>query len=336
VLSPEEERLLSESRDVDPEAHDLYMKGMVFNDQMSEEALNKAYQYFKLANDIDPTWAEPYQGMASVLERQYQMGFIERSVMMPKLNAYIDKALELDQNSSWIYNLRGSKFGWFEWDWKKAEQDFLKSIELNPNHSGNHAFYAGLLSILRKPDEALYHAKKAEELDPSNPFILGLCATAFIQVGECKSALDLLNKANSIEEKHYFSYPRLIEASICAGDFQTAFEVMKDLNSELWEKYKLTEHFEIVNREKGWSAFLDEFINISEKLWSKNEDLHQNQMANLYLMAGEYDKAMNYFEKAYEVHSPKLPSISVRSNYDKLKDNPRYIELLKKMNLPVD
>jgi len=93
ILTPKEENILSESRTVNDQAYDLYMKGMVYNDQMSEEALNKANQYFRLANEIDPNWAAPYQGMASVLERKYQMGFIERSVMMPKLNAYIDKAM---------------------------------------------------------------------------------------------------------------------------------------------------------------------------------------------------------------------------------------------------
>ena len=53
-------------------------------------------------------------------------------------------------------------------------------------------------------------------------------------------------------------------------------------------------------------------------------------------MIGKYDQALEYFDKAYEIHSPNIPYISTISNYDKMKDNHRYIELLKKMNLPVD
>jgi tetratricopeptide (TPR) repeat protein len=341
ILKPEDEEFLAESRTVNKQAHDLYMKGMIYNDQMSEGALNKANQYFKLAIEIDPNWAAPYQGMASVLERQYQMGFVERSVMMPKLNGYIDKALELDPNSSWVYNLRGSKFGWFEWEWEKAEQDFLKSIELNPNHAGNHAFYAGILSRLRKPDQAIYHVKKAEELEPLDPFILGLCASINIGLGKCQTALEQIKRANAIEQKHYFTSSRLFEASICIGDFQTAFDFMKEENLELWEKYELTEYFEQVFLDKGWPAFLDEFIQFKEEELSDKENtpmlsLHNLPIANLYVMAGNYDKALDYYEKAYEVHSPNLPYISVKSNFDKMRDNPRYLELLKKMNLPVD
>ena len=56
---------------------------------------------------------------------------------------------------------------WTEWDWNKGEEAFLKAAQLNPNHALNHMFYAHLLMILRRMDEALYHAKLAKELDPA-------------------------------------------------------------------------------------------------------------------------------------------------------------------------
>jgi len=54
------------------------------------------------------------------------------------------------------------------------------------------------------------------------------------------------------------------------------------------------------------------------------------------LEINNYEKALDYFEKAYEIHHPMMPYIGgLVVNYDILKDNPRYIELLKKMNLPL-
>jgi len=335
ILTPQEEKLLTETRSVDPAAHDLYMKGQVYNDQMSEDALQRAAQYFKLANEQDPDWAPPYRGMASVLERQYQMGFIDRSVAMPKLSEYIDKALKLDPNSSWVYNLRGSKAAWFEWDWVNGEQDFLKSIELNPNHAGNHAFYAGLLTILRRTDEALHHARIAQELDPLNPFILGLCAGVLIEAGECQAAINLIEKAISIEPNHYFTYPLMINASTCIGDFQKAFEVVKQLNYTQWEKYDLTENFEEIFIERGWFAVQEEAIKLYEESGPLNELREDGQQAIRYITVKKYSKAMDYFEKAYEMHNPNLPGISRNTIYTRMKDNPRYISLLKKMNLPI-
>ncbi|MGD9329652.1 MAG: adenylate/guanylate cyclase domain-containing protein, partial [Cyclobacteriaceae bacterium] len=259
-LTPQEEERLAETRSVDPAAHDLYMKGLVYNDQMSVEGLQIADQYFKLANERDPSWAPPYLGMASVLERQYQMGFIDRATALPQLSKYIDKALELDPNSSWLYNLRGSKLAWFEWNWEQGEQDFLKSIELNPNHAGNHAFYAYLLTHHRKTEEAIHHAKIALKLDPLNPMILGLCAGVFIEAGECQEAIELIEKAITIEPDHYFTYPKLIDASICVGDYHRAFDTTKRLNSSVWDKHDKTDVFERVFHEEGWITFQEEAI----------------------------------------------------------------------------
>jgi tetratricopeptide (TPR) repeat protein len=336
ILTPKEEKRIIDSRLVDPAAHDLYMKGLVYNDQMSMDGLQRAAQYFKLANEQDPDWAPPYRGMASVLERQYQMGFVERSFALPKISEYIDKAIELDPNDSWVYNLRGSKYGWFEWDWERGEQDFLKSIELNPNHSGNHAFYAALLTHLRRIDEALPHAKKAQELDPLNPFILGICAGIHIQAGECQTAIDLIEKAISIEPNHYFTYPIMINAAICIQDYQKAFEVMKQLSYAQWEKYEQTENFERILNEQGWIAVQENITKFYEEKGLINDLREERKQASRYIEVGEYDKAMDYLEKAFEAHSPNLPSISDITIYNKMKDNKRYIDLLKRMNLPVD
>ena len=336
TLTPQEEKRLTETRTVDPAAHDLYMKGLVYNDQMSVEGLEIADQYFKLANEKDPNWAPPYLGMASVLERKYQMGFIDRSTAIPQLSKYIDKALELDPNSSWVYNLRGSKLAWFEWNWEKGEQDFLKSIELNPNHAGNHAFYAYLLTHHRRMDEAIHHAEIAVKLDPLNPMILGLCAGVFIESGECDYALTLIEKATTIEPDHYFTYPKLIDASICIGDYQKAFDTTKRLNSALWDKHNKTDEFERIFHEQGWISYQEEAIKFYEELGLQNNYRQDSDQALRYIAVRKYDKALDIYQKAYEEHNPNLVGISDNTIYNKMKDNPRYLELLKKMNLPAD
>ena len=336
TLTPQEKQLLSESRPVDAAAHDLYLKGMVFNDQMSIDGLQRANHYFKLANEKDPNWAPPYMGLASVLERQYQMGFIDRLTTMSQLGDYIDRALELDPNSSWIYNLRGSKAAWFEWDWEKGEQDFLKSIELNPNHAGNHAFYAYLLTHLRRTDKAMYHAKIALELDPLNPMILGLSAGVHIEAGECQTAIKLIEKAISIEPDHYFTYPKLIDASICIGDFQSAFNTLKKLNSVLWEKYNKTNDFEKIFKERGWITLQEETVKFYEETGLNYNHREVREQALRYIAIKKYNKALDLFEKAYEAHDPTLATISDNTIFNELKENPRYIDLLKGMNLPVE
>jgi len=335
-LTPQEEVFMAESRKVDPIAYDLYMKGQVYNDQINKDGLEKATQFFILAIERDPEWAPPYARMASVVSRQYQLGFIERSVAVKKQKEYFSKALELDPNSSDAHNQIAGTAAWVEWNWEKAENEFLKSIELNPNNSSSHMFYAHLLTNLRRTDEALQHAKKATELDPLNPITLALSVRVLVEAGNCEAALSQVEKALSIEPDHLFANRKMITVAECLGDYEKAFEIIKQMNFELWEEYAVTATFEKVFQENGWLAFIEELIKVNEEVFAKEVRLSDKDLADKYLSIKKYNKALDYYEKAFENHSPRLPYFSSKPIYNELKDNPRYIALLKKMNLPVE
>ena len=225
---------------------------------------------------------------------------------------------------------------WFEWDWEKGEQDFLKSIELNPNHAGNHAFYAYLLTHLRRTDKAMHHARIALKLDPLNPMILGLCAGVFTEADKCQEAIKLIEKAITFEPGHFFTYPKLINASICVGDYQKAFDTTKRINSTLWDKHNKTDEFERIFHEQGWMAFQKKAIDFYEKTGLVNQNRDYREQAGRYIAVKEFDKALDLLEKECEERNPNLALISDNTIFNQLKDNPRYKELLRKMNLPVE
>ena len=115
------------------------------------------------------------------------------------------------------------------------------------------------------------------------------------------------------------------------------FEIWKQDNYKLWEEYGITEHIEIVFREKGWLSFQKELIRIHEELYVEDGQLlYPAGLAEKYFNIGKYDKKLDFSEKMYENHNPNLPYISTQKNYKLMKDNPRYIELLRKMDLPLD
>ncbi|MBT8180319.1 MAG: hypothetical protein KJO53_01890 [Eudoraea sp.] len=335
-LTPEEEILLAESRTVDTTAYDLYLKGQFNLDQINKSSLQKAFQYFKLATEIDPDWAPPYAGMASVIQYQMQMGFVSPSIAIPKINEYLNITLKLDSNSSLAYHKIAVTAVWSEWDWEKGEAAFLKAIELNPNNSYSRMFYAHLLTILRRTDEALKQAAIAKELDPLRPFNLGLYAKVLNEAGRCEDAMTQAEKALSIEPDHYFVKFHLLAALECVGDYDKAFEVWKEINFARWEEYEVTETFEEVFQKQGWLAVIKEAIRINEEVWAKDGHMDELSQAGRYLRLKKYDEAVALFEKEYESHNPNLPYISQRRTYDQLKHHPGYLKLLKKMNLPVE
>ena len=336
-LTLQEETLFTESRIVDPEAYDAYLKGIYYLDQWSLQSLPAAIESFEKAIEIEPEWAAPYAGLSSVGAYLKQMGYGSYSENIQMIYENLTRALELDPNSVESHSGKAGTAAWTEFDWEKAEKEFLKAIELNPSHVRSHSFYAHVLTILRRTDEALYHGKISQELDPENPFTLGLYVMVLVYNGKCQEALYYLEKGLSIDPNHNFLAGRLMEIYECLGDYEKAFESWKEGKYPLWEEYGVAELFEKVFQKRGWIAVTEEAIRVNEEVWAKDGHLRPSSQAIKYFTVGKYDKVMDYYEMVYENnnHDPNLPYISAKSTYDKMKGNQRYLALLKKMNLPV-
>jgi TolB-like protein/Tfp pilus assembly protein PilF len=335
-LTQQEETLLAESRMVDPEAYDAYLNGIYHLDQINPQALPAAIESFKKAIEIEPDWAAPYAGLSEVGGYSKQMGFGSESDNIRMIYENLNKALELDPYSVESHYRKAGTAAWTEFDWVKAEEEFLKAIELNPSHVRSHSFYAHVLTILRRTDEALHHGKISQELDPENPLTLGLYAVVLINAGKCQEALYYLEKALSIEPSHNFAYGQLLPAYECIGDYEKWIESWGNKVQGNWND----EGREVVLnafQDRGYIGAIEEMFKMNEKYGNEGCFMSEGIKSERYLMLKNYDKVMDHFEMRYENnnHDPNLPYISTRSTYDKMKGNPRYLALLKKMNLPV-
>ena len=148
---------------------------------------------WKKAIELEPDWAAPYAGNAEVGAYQRQMGIGSESEII-MMYEYLNKALALDPNSAVAHYINAGIAVWTEFDWEKGEKEYIKALELNPNFAHSHIFYAHLLTILRRTDEALCHGKRALELDPENPFTLRLYGVRLMPAGKCQEALYTIEK----------------------------------------------------------------------------------------------------------------------------------------------
>ena len=335
-LTQQEETLLAESMIVDPVAYDAYLKGRYYLDQISRESLPAAIESFEKAIEIAPDWAAPYAGLAEVGSYMKQMGFGLTSDIIIMMYENLNNALALDPNSVESHYTTAVTAAWTEFDWGKAEAGFMKAIELNPSHVRSHSFYAHVLTILRRTDEALHHGKLSQELDPENPFTLGLYAVVLINAGKCQEALYYVEKALSIEPHHYFAYGQLLPAYACVGDYEKWIESWGEKVRGNWND-EGREAVLLAFQDRGYMGAIEEMFRMNEKYGNEGCFMSNGIKTERYLMLRNYDIVMDHLEMRYENnnHDPGLPYISTRSTYDKLKGNPRYLALLKKMNLPV-
>jgi tetratricopeptide (TPR) repeat protein len=323
---------------VDPVAYDAHLRGVYYLDQISPQSLPAAIKNFKRAIEIEPEWAAPYAGLSAVGSYMNQMGFGSAADNLRMIYENLNKALELDPNSVESHMIDAGIAAWTEFDWKKAEAEFLKAIELNPSHVPSHRFYAHVLTILRRTDEALYHGKISQELDPENPFTLGLYVVVLLNAGKCEEALYYLEKARSIDPDHYFLDGfKFVDIYRCLGEYEKAFQVWKEMKYDVWEKYGVAELLVRTFHEKGWIAFIEELARQNERGMVDNILNLPWVLSDRYYYLGKYDKVIENYELVYEQnnHDPNLPYISCKPQYDKMKGYPRYLALLEKMNLPV-
>ena len=332
-LTANEELLLAQSREVDPDAIDAYYKGLFYSGMFDKNSLQKANDYFLTAIEIAPDWARPYAGLAGVAVVQMQMGFNSPSVAIPKIYENLNRALELDPSFSNSHQIKAIIAVWTEWNWEKGEEEFLKAIQLNPNNAGSRIFYAHLLNILHRSDEAIYHANLALKLEPQEAMVLALYSALMGHMGDYQSSIDYADKALSIDPTNRFAIVCIGGAYRKIGDYENFLKYFKKLGSY---DDKVLASIDSVFQEQGYSAAVEMTIKIDEEA-AKERYINNVTLGFRYLEINQYDKAMDCYEKGYEFHNPNMPYIATKMfGSDQLKENPRYSALLKKMNLPIN
>jgi len=331
-LTTDEELLLAESRTVDNEAYDAYMKGIYYWDHLTPEGLQNAYEYFTIAVEKDPDWAPPYAGLAIVWGGRAQMGFESPAVAIPTAYENLNKALELDPNSVYSHYVSGLFAVWGAWNWEQGEQEFLKVLEIQPNNALCRAYYAHLLNILRRPEEALVQGKISVDLDPLNPLIQGLYAALLVQTGDYEAAIAPAKKVLTLVPNHPLAFRVLRIAYYFTEDYTKSFEIlMQMIPFEEDVILNLQNTFD----KQGYSPALQEVVNLLE-LAAQQNFIQPFIVATYYLELKNTEKALEWLEKAFEGHDPDTPYISTYfAEFDQLYDNPRFIAILEKMNLPL-
>jgi TolB-like protein len=331
-LTPEQERLLAKTGIVNREAYDQYLRGLYYLEDLDRESLMKAREYLNSAVEKDPGWAPLYTGLTMVWASIAQMGFESPEVAGPKIFENLNKALELDPDNSDSRFISGEMAFLVEWDWEKGEKELLKSLAINPNNASARVIYSQLLCILQRPGEALSQGKLAIAMDPLNPIIQALYSYTALSIGDCKNALVHAEIVTSKDPGHFLANNVIENAAFDCGDYNKVMEADKYILPAEGIDYQKVEK---IFREKGFVPAYEEILrNLEER--AQIEFVEPIVMAIRYMMVDQPDKAMDWIEKGFDIHSQQMPYIATHGYLcEPLYNNPRFIAILHKMNLPL-
>jgi len=328
-LRPEEQRRLARTATVDPAAYDAYLKGRFYWSKLSPEGLSKAAEYFQQAMAIDPTFAPAYSGLSDTYRLSGVQG-LRPHECMPKAEAAARKALALDDTLAEAHASLASVLYRYQWDWEGAEREFQLSLELDPNYAEGHRAYAIYLLTVRRPEEAVAEARRARELSPLSPIINVELGGTLVRVGRYDEAVQQVHKALQIDPKFDRAYATLAAAYEGQGDRPKAVAALEKAASlsgragGAWLGY----FYGVSGRRREALAILAALEERSRKRY-----VTPQHFAVVHLGLGHEEEAFALLEKAYEERAFETLGFS-GALFDRLGDDPRFQDLLRRMRLP--
>jgi len=332
-LTADEMTLLTNASQVNPESYDNYLKGLPYLDKLTPDGFKIALQYFQLALDIDPNNALAHVGVSSVWGSRQQMRIAPRQEAMPLRMAALEKALEIDNTLAEAHRALAGYRNNSEWDWEGAEKEFQQALRLNPNLADAHRGYSHLLCHMGRMEEALPHIERALELDPLNSKHYTFYGVVLFYNRRFDDALAAFRTALDIEPYNLLALSMLCWVLPIKGMHDEQLAVNRKFYAYDAELTAALEGgFEKAGYKGAYRAVADLMV---EWYGKPGKNVYAMDISANYLDAGDYDLAIDWLEKAYEEHDPNLPYLGL-PYFDPLLSYPRFQDLLRKMNLPVD
>ncbi len=334
-LSGEEVKATTQAGTKDPEAFQLYLKGMYYFDRRTIDSLDKSRDYFTQAIAKDPSYAWAYAGLAGYYYVLPDYEPVSNREALPKAKAAAEKAIALDGSLAKPHAVLGGVLN-SEFEWAPAEREFRRAMELDPKDAVTHHWFSFMLSQMGRFDEGIEQAKAAVALEPLNLKYKDTLASAYRDAGQIDLAMDEYNKAIEMDPNFVSVLQNQSYAYLNLQKYDIGFEEWKKAQIQNGDKemVAIIEEGQRVFAKSGFKPAMQRILALEVEL-SKRRYEDPAWIGYLHAMIGENDEAFKWLEKAYDEKSDFVAYVKVDPAMKNLHSDPRYIALLKKMNLPL-
>lgn len=321
VLTNKQTSDLSQNQTTNFKAFEYYQIGRFYWNKRTKEGYDTSLEYFEKALIEDPNYALAYAGMSDTYNLMTLQRHIDKKEGRDKSVELALKALEMDDQIAIAHNSLASIYTYIDWNWAKAESEYLKAIALNPNYSTAHHYYSEHLSIIGQHEKARYHINKALELDPLSFVIHFVSAKLYLGRGNFEESLKEINTCEILNPTHYWIADYEFKLNLLLGNEAGAIEGIKKIGNILGSFG--TNQVDSIYRISGFEGLIKFRIASSKRNYEK---------AQLSGLLGDSDMAMNYLEEAFKEGNIS-PEFTCDYAFNKLQNNPRFIKIKDEMGL---
>ena len=311
-LTPyEQSRLTANSRRVNPQAYEAFLKGEYFLDKWTGEGFEKAKGYFERVIELDASFADGYAGLAEYYGLAAFIGVVPPGEAWLKSEELLVKTLEMDNASSKAHSLLGMLKMYFRCDRPSAENELSRALELNPGDMRALDYHSYYLLEIGRVDEAIAEKRRVLAHDPLRVITNAELGLYIEQAGRTDEAISQFQKALELDPNYAAAHMRLGSAYAKKHQYsQAVIEMQKAISldatpARLGGMGELYAH---------WGKRQEALATIRQlQKMSRQRYVSPSTIALIYARLGETRRAMAWLEKATPDDDPRITDAGFES-----------------------
>lgn len=331
-LGGEQKERLAKQQTVNPEAYELYLKGRFCWNQRSPEGLKKGAEFFIQAVRKDPNYAMAYAGLASCYAF-LSVYLLPPREFIPKARMAVMKALELDSQLAEAHAAYASILFWYDWEFDRAEKEFLRAAELNPNYSEATQWLAYLYSSQERFDEAFELLRQSQLLDPLSVPISASFGELLYFAGRYEESLTHCHKTLQMDAAFGKGLYYQTMSWMAVGKFNEAIGFLKFAIENRPEAKELATLVLAIALGKAGQITAARQILVEIEKYGETNYVPPYYLALITASIGHTDRAFFWLEKAYQERSGWMPWIKLEPLLSGLRTDARFSDLLRRIGL---
>jgi serine/threonine protein kinase/tetratricopeptide (TPR) repeat protein len=338
-LTGEDEEKLAKRYTRDAEAYQLYLKGRYFWNKRNEEGFRNGIEFFKRAEEKDPTFALAFSGLADSYALLCDIGVAKPIEEMPKAKAAAQKAVDADPTLAEAYTSRAFVRLAYDWDWLGAESDFQQALKLNPKYPTAHQWYASYLMQMGKFNRAKAEIEEAHKLDPLSPIITANHGLYSYYERKYDDAITIYKQGLKADPDFWVARHYLALAYVQKGMHNEAIAELRALikappagpipDKVIETEMEASSSLGFAYGRAGRTAEAQDILSKLQAL-SQRRYISGIYFAIVYAGLKDNERTVHYLNEAFQSRQPGLVLIRIDPTFDWLRTDPKFQELTRR------
>jgi tetratricopeptide (TPR) repeat protein len=320
---------------VDPQAQNLYLKGIYYWHKRTPESLNQAVDFFTQAIVRDPNYAEAYVGLANCYNLLHEYSSMPAEESYPRAKNAAERAIALDDSLSAAHSSLAFVDFWGYWDASTAEKEFRRALALDPNSVPAHHWYATVLMCLGRLPESLREIDAAHKLDPQSISVLADRGLILYTAGQTQEGIHALRELENSDPDFLSPHKYLADIYLLQGDSHMFLLESKKAATLMHDDQRmaLVSAGETGYAAAGQRGMLLAVLKAQKSFYSQGKE-SPYELARTCALLDDKSQALEFLQIANAKHDPALLQILSDSAFDHLRPDPSFQSLLTNSHLP--